>query len=142
MAVVLNFDDQPDLGDLASAPVCPFFFNDPATTEIYTLSLHDALPISPPRSSPKRSPPHPPRFCPDTETCSSSAAPDPEHKPAALPGSRSPPGGTCNSPASGRSTLCLAKLPFRYPPPASAPSRKEPSTRSLSRSESACRSEE
>src|SRR5438132_12819676 len=24
----------------------PFFFNDPATTEIYTLSLHDALPIS------------------------------------------------------------------------------------------------
>src|SRR5216683_7690792 len=31
-----------------------FFFNDTATTEIYTLSLHDALPIrskSPPRSS-------------------------------------------------------------------------------------------
>src|SRR5215510_5714637 len=25
-----------------------FFFNDPATTEIYTLSLHDALPILPP----------------------------------------------------------------------------------------------
>src|SRR5689334_24217106 len=24
---------------------CLFFFNDPATTEIYTLSLHDALPI-------------------------------------------------------------------------------------------------
>src|SRR5689334_23548940 len=24
-----------------------FFFNDPPTTEIYTLSLHDALPISP-----------------------------------------------------------------------------------------------
>src|SRR2546421_12683705 len=24
-----------------------FFFNDTATTEIYTLSLHDALPISP-----------------------------------------------------------------------------------------------
>src|SRR5438309_8372852 len=24
-----------------------FFFKDPATTEIYTLSLHDALPISP-----------------------------------------------------------------------------------------------
>src|SRR2546426_12239981 len=30
-----------------------FFFNDTATTEIYTLSLHDALPISP-------SPPSPP----------------------------------------------------------------------------------
>src|SRR5256885_12603062 len=26
-----------------------FFFNDTATTEIYTLSLHDALPISVPR---------------------------------------------------------------------------------------------
>src|SRR5690348_17762729 len=25
---------------------CVFFFNDPAPTEIYTLSLHDALPIS------------------------------------------------------------------------------------------------
>src|SRR5438874_13404733 len=25
---------------------CHFFFNDTATTEIYTLSLHDALPIS------------------------------------------------------------------------------------------------
>src|SRR5712675_1974833 len=28
-----------------------FFFNDTATTEIYTLSLHDALPISPPSFS-------------------------------------------------------------------------------------------
>src|SRR3712207_8556595 len=27
---------------------CFFFFNDTATTEIYTLSLHDALPICPP----------------------------------------------------------------------------------------------
>src|SRR5258706_8825057 len=27
-----------------------FFFNDTATTEIYTLSLHDALPISLPRA--------------------------------------------------------------------------------------------
>src|SRR5262249_60475233 len=26
-------------------PSLSFFFNDPATTEIYTLSLHDALPI-------------------------------------------------------------------------------------------------
>src|SRR5258705_6181341 len=32
---------------LASASCCGFFFfNDTATTEIYTLSLHDALPIS------------------------------------------------------------------------------------------------
>src|SRR6266496_3594862 len=32
-----------------------FFFNDTATTEIYTLSLHDALPIWCARTSPKRS---------------------------------------------------------------------------------------
>src|SRR5256885_17212891 len=31
-----------------------FFFNDTATTEIYTLSLHDALPISCPKVSPAR----------------------------------------------------------------------------------------
>src|SRR5262249_60106778 len=30
-----------------------FFFNDTATTEIYTLSLHDALPISPASSTPR-----------------------------------------------------------------------------------------
>src|SRR5690554_7758956 len=29
---------------------CLFFFNDTATTEIYTLSLHDALPIFPSRA--------------------------------------------------------------------------------------------
>src|SRR5258708_21919462 len=38
---------------------CPiflfFFFNDTATTEIYTLSLHDALPISPAKGSPSAS---------------------------------------------------------------------------------------
>src|SRR5215471_18589412 len=33
-----------------------FFFNDTATTEIYTLSLHDALPILPPRGRPHRPP--------------------------------------------------------------------------------------
>src|SRR2546426_7987931 len=31
---------------MLSAPAYLFFFNDTATTEIYTLSLHDALPIS------------------------------------------------------------------------------------------------
>src|SRR2546430_9860514 len=31
-----------------------FFFNDTATTEIYTLSLHDALPISLPADGPLR----------------------------------------------------------------------------------------
>src|SRR3712207_9493006 len=39
------------------APVF-FFFNDTATTEIYTLSLHDALPIS--RSACPYHPPWPP----------------------------------------------------------------------------------
>src|SRR2546425_4001088 len=40
------------LSHLLCAPIAPstrslfFFFNDTATTEIYTLSLHDALPIS------------------------------------------------------------------------------------------------
>src|SRR5437899_9918093 len=38
---------------------CFFFFNDTSTTEIYTLSLHDALPISgpsEPRVPPRRGP--------------------------------------------------------------------------------------
>src|SRR2546430_7951708 len=40
-------------------PAFFFFFNDTATTEIYTLSLHDALPISrratpPPRAAPRQ----------------------------------------------------------------------------------------
>src|SRR2546427_1806006 len=40
----------------ASAVHLFFFFNDTATTEIYTLSLHDALPISSrSRASPARS---------------------------------------------------------------------------------------
>src|SRR5260370_13840601 len=34
-----------------SSSICFFFFNDTATTEIYTLSLHDALPISLPTGS-------------------------------------------------------------------------------------------
>src|SRR5690554_7423309 len=32
---------------MGSLFLCFFFFNDTATTEIYTLSLHDALPIYP-----------------------------------------------------------------------------------------------
>src|SRR3712207_8065015 len=39
-----------------------FFFNDTATTEIYTLSLHDALPISR-RQSSSWSAPRVPAFC-------------------------------------------------------------------------------
>src|SRR6478735_10297242 len=37
---------SPDF-DSSSSCLLSFFFNDTATTEIYTLSLHDALPISP-----------------------------------------------------------------------------------------------
>src|SRR5438445_9110766 len=32
-------------GTLSGRPTMPFLFSDPAPTEIYTLSLHDALPI-------------------------------------------------------------------------------------------------
>src|SRR5215204_2110788 len=38
-----------DVMDLSRVCLSIFFFNDTATTEIYTLSLHDALPISPRR---------------------------------------------------------------------------------------------
>src|SRR5947207_12226964 len=43
-----------------------FFFNDTATTEIYTLSLHDALPICRPRAAHPRGPGsrHPRPTCP------------------------------------------------------------------------------
>src|SRR5260221_176136 len=39
-------EETPELPPTHSIRFRPFFFNDPATTEIYTLSLHDALPIS------------------------------------------------------------------------------------------------
>src|SRR5258707_7074891 len=48
---------------------CFFFFNDTATTEIYTLSLHDALPIS----SSAKSPPTPFSAEPSSPSSSSSA---------------------------------------------------------------------
>src|SRR6266705_4530544 len=41
-------------------PTLFFFFNDTATTEIYTLSLHDALPISRRSRTPPRGPARPP----------------------------------------------------------------------------------
>src|SRR5215468_3419955 len=44
---------NPVLNTLHAPTQDSFVFNDTATTEIYTLSLHDALPISP---RPKRSP--------------------------------------------------------------------------------------
>src|SRR6266568_5639660 len=48
-----------------------FFFNDTATTEIYTLSLHDALPILPPTAAPGCSMSSRPRR--------STARPEPSH---------------------------------------------------------------
>src|SRR6267378_7853127 len=41
-AVTVGREDRAVWRDIAGAA---FFFNDTATTEIYTLSLHDALPI-------------------------------------------------------------------------------------------------
>src|SRR2546430_15814887 len=46
----VGFDDGAGRQKPAVGFSC-FFFNDTATTEIYTLSLHDALPISVPSSS-------------------------------------------------------------------------------------------
>src|SRR3712207_9572862 len=46
-----------------------FFFNDTATTEIYTLSLHDALPICRPRIPPS------PRRCNCPHACPRSLSP-------------------------------------------------------------------
>src|SRR3712207_8961171 len=56
--------------------MCCFFFNDTATTEIYTLSLHDALPIwseARPPSSARRAAASASRRCrrPSTTTCGS-----------------------------------------------------------------------
>ena len=44
-----------------------FFFNDTATTEIYTLSLHDALPISTTDATPVQSVSDMPDFTVSTE---------------------------------------------------------------------------
>src|SRR3712207_8148130 len=56
-----------------------FFFNDTATTEIYTLSLHDALPILPARepssSAVMRSSPWPPSNTTSSPSATSSSAP-------------------------------------------------------------------
>src|SRR5256885_16332386 len=42
---------SPDAATATLEQTAIFFFNDTATTEIYTLSLHDALPISRPPSA-------------------------------------------------------------------------------------------
>src|SRR5436189_5107899 len=52
-----------------------FFFNDTATTEIYTLSLHDALPISPLQGDPRSQAALP--CCLRSRTCRSGSAASP-----------------------------------------------------------------
>src|SRR4026208_2647270 len=72
---------DPSSPDALFSPCVFFFFNDTATTEIYTLSLHDALPISDaatrrrddsaqglPRSSPRGSKRSEERFSRNAET--------------------------------------------------------------------------
>src|SRR3712207_1651859 len=75
--------------DLIECCMCScFFFNDTATTEIYPLSLHDALPISAragPRSRSRRAP----------------RAPPPRAAPP--PASRTAPGTSCGAPRRSRS---------------------------------------
>src|SRR5437899_11166791 len=51
-----------------SSSISSFFFNDTATTEIYTLSLHDALPIS--TAAAPVGTRRPRRGCPRREMCS------------------------------------------------------------------------
>src|SRR3712207_8394636 len=51
-----------------------FFFNDTATTEIYTLSLHDALPICRSTAPDRRARPTPTRPARATETAAASRA--------------------------------------------------------------------
>src|SRR5260370_25154769 len=52
-----------------------FFFNDTATTEIYTLSLHDALPISPTIEAPAKHPQaKPPVADPPAESAAAAAS--------------------------------------------------------------------
>src|SRR3712207_9165861 len=56
-----------------------FFFNDTATTEIYTLSLHDALPICPSRPSCSSTAARMPAARNDWRPCRSAAARSEEH---------------------------------------------------------------
>src|SRR2546430_17000449 len=82
-----------------------FFFNDTATTEIYTLSLHDALPIShlsKPGSEDRARSPH------------VALRTDPPGRPAfhhGLPGHRQAPDAAHGRPAEGRDEPARASAP-------------------------------
>src|SRR5215469_6139314 len=91
-----------------------FFFNDTATTEIYTLSLHDALPISRP---PGRSRPRQPR-------------PPPRHPGRPVRWPQAPPAGrACSAP--GRRPASRCELPRRYPPTMSEPTTSPQASQAL-----------
>src|SRR2546427_5557647 len=62
-----------------------FFFNDTATTEIYTLSLHDALPISCPAQRPREARGSRIRPLPDRASWKRDGRSRPQH-PARAPG--------------------------------------------------------
>src|SRR5216683_6001558 len=92
-----------------------FFFNDTATTDIYTLSLHDALPLSAPPPEPARKRPR--------------AAPGARTPPGEMtPAGRAPPNGACAPvaragksadlpPAPGRARRSGAPAPGLHAPP-------------------------
>src|SRR5216683_2579492 len=80
-----------------------FFFNDTATTEIYTLSLHDALPISRPRRSRAWQIPTPPRAR-HSRPRRSPPVPLMAHRPASRRPGGTPPTNT--APARNRDGRC------------------------------------
>src|SRR5256886_14730896 len=97
----------------SAVPLFVFFFNDTATTEIYTLSLHDALPILNSAAAAGPRPPHraahtvdPERETPRNTAATACANPIPPATPTQGSG-RVPPG-----PPAG---------PLMYPPPREPP---------------------
>src|SRR2546427_13084339 len=102
-----------------------FFFNDTATTEIYTLSLHDALPISRARPARRPSSGHPgpaaaPGRAPPARPVAAGAASIPRwllHRPTG-PGARphGPPRGRCRDDRRHAGGLRPGPPPRRRPP--------------------------
>src|SRR5262245_65223904 len=88
---MLTFFRLLHLRPLLSLPSSMFFFNDTATTDIYTLSLHDALPIW------RRS--GPPRCCSPPCASARSSSPPPMPRPS-----------RCRSPSLARSEEHTSEL--------------------------------
>src|SRR5437870_9859809 len=100
-----------------------FLFSAPATSEIYTLSLHDALPISrhlfrppaPRRHGPSGPSPAAPRAARSPFSSPRRPRDRPPHPPAALPPPRSAPPGRASArvPCLRRPTACSCRSPPR-----------------------------